>query len=113
MPPLLLAVPLAEPVESSVVDPEQPPLLLPSLFEVVPVEAGPEVSSGEVVNGDVSPWGAGQPHMSPRARRARDRRRIPSMPSADLARLRLLEAAAIRDERSARLARWFWGPVRA
>lgn len=53
MPPLL-AVPLDDPVESSVVDPEPPPLLLPSLFEAVPVEAGPEVSNGDVVKGDVS-----------------------------------------------------------
>lgn len=75
MVPPPLAAPLDELVDSSVVDPEPPPVpvllvvLLPVLVSVLSFDEGPDVPGGDVVKGDVSPcpgWHAG---TSPRARR--------------------------------------------
>lgn len=82
MVPPLLAAPVPEPVESSVVELEPELLeLLPCeplvLDSVSPVEPGAEVIGGVVVNGDVSPCEGWQEAPRPRARRmGRDRGRM-------------------------------------
>ena len=80
-PPVLLASPLAEPVDSSVVDSE--PMLLEvsdellALVSVEVLEAGEDVMGGVVVNGEVSACEGWQAGARPRARTmGRDRGRM-------------------------------------
>ncbi|WP_143141563.1 hypothetical protein [Nannocystis exedens] len=85
MVPPLLASPLPEPVDSSVVELE--PVLLellpgepPMLESARPVEVVDEVIGGMVVNGDVSACDGWQASARPRARTmGRDRGRIPEV----------------------------------